>query len=335
MARPIKYNAEYFSHDADMRNDLKIKALRGKFGMTGYAVWTMILEVLTDADEFKYPWDAISKLLMAADFGIESSELDEIVSYCIMLNLLSFSEDGKWLFCEKHISRLNILVTKRKRDRERFKPSETNSDKEIIAEETTEKEVIAAKTTEKCDFSGESTQSKVKESKVKESKEYNIANQRLACDNSLSPAAVSSEQLKKDSPEKSETTSPPPSREKDAEVDFKKVIELYHENCQSFPRVFKLSDARKAKIRIRLEEMKNDYSVLEKIFKKMGDSKFLKGDNKNGWKASFDWVFENERNWVKIIEGNYDNKQPHNGPAINPVNHPSATFKNDKKYEQF
>ena len=100
---------------------------------------------------------------------------------------------------------------------------------------------------------------------------------------------------------------------KDVEVDYKKVIELYHENCDSFPRVFKLSDARKAKIRIRLEEMKNDYSILETIFKKMGDSKFLKGDNKNGWKASFDWLFENEKNWVKVIEGNYESNQ---APAV-------------------
>ena len=40
----------------------------------------------------------------------------------------------------------------------------------------------------------------------------------------------------------------------------------------------------------------------------MQQSKFLKGDNKRGWKASFDWLFENDKNWVKVYEGNYDNK---------------------------
>lgn len=38
MARPNKNNAEYFSHDADMRNDVKVKALRRRFSHTGYAV---------------------------------------------------------------------------------------------------------------------------------------------------------------------------------------------------------------------------------------------------------------------------------------------------------
>ena len=47
MARPKKQYCDYFSHDRDMRNHRKIKALRTKFGVNGYAVWVMILEVLT------------------------------------------------------------------------------------------------------------------------------------------------------------------------------------------------------------------------------------------------------------------------------------------------
>ena len=47
MARPKKNNADYFPHDADMRNDPKIRALRRKFGLKGYAIWNMFLESLT------------------------------------------------------------------------------------------------------------------------------------------------------------------------------------------------------------------------------------------------------------------------------------------------
>ena len=32
MARPAKLNADYFSHDVDMRNDIRIKGLRRNFG---------------------------------------------------------------------------------------------------------------------------------------------------------------------------------------------------------------------------------------------------------------------------------------------------------------
>lgn len=46
MARPIKNNADYFSHDIGMRNDMKIKALRRKYGLVGYASYVMLIEII-------------------------------------------------------------------------------------------------------------------------------------------------------------------------------------------------------------------------------------------------------------------------------------------------
>jgi len=54
MARPKKLNADYFPHDVDRRNDLKIKALRTKFGFKGYACWCMMLEHLGNCNYFEY-----------------------------------------------------------------------------------------------------------------------------------------------------------------------------------------------------------------------------------------------------------------------------------------
>ncbi len=111
-----------------------------------------------------------------------------------------------------------------------------------------------------------------------------------------------------------------PDSSESADVDYKKIVELYHNTCTSFSRLIKLSEARKQKIRIRfVDEMKQDWNLLESIFMKMEKSKFLRGDNRNGWKASFDWVFENGKNWVKVAEGNYDDK-PSAGKKQNQVN---------------
>lgn len=73
----------------------------------------------------------------------------------------------------------------------------------------------------------------------------------------------------------------------------------------------------KTKIRIRLEEMQGSLETLKEIFVKMEASKFCRGDNKRGWKATFDWLFANEKNWVKVLEGNYDNKNVKPGPTSN------------------
>ena len=94
-------------------------------------------------------------------------------------------------------------------------------------------------------------------------------------------------------------------------IPYSEIQSMWNEICLSYPRLTRITDPRKNKLRIRLQEMDKDLakalSVLRRIFELMEQSKFLKGDNKRGWKASFDWVIENPKNWVKIIEGNYQN----------------------------
>lgn len=113
MARPKKNNADYFSHESEMRNDVKIKALRRKFSHTGYAVWNYLLEVLTDAEGFSIKWEELDIELYAADFDLDTSELIEIVNYCIKLGLLQTNEN--MLYCSNLISSFESLMNKRGR----------------------------------------------------------------------------------------------------------------------------------------------------------------------------------------------------------------------------
>lgn len=107
-----------------------------------------------------------------------------------------------------------------------------------------------------------------------------------------------------------------------ASVDFDKIIELYHTFCPSLPRVFKMSDKRKNKIVVRLEEMSQGVTTLQKVFEKVEASKFMRGDNPRGWKCDFDWIIANSGNWVKVLEGKYDNR---NIPETNGTNEQSKT----------
>ena len=79
VARPNKLNADYHSHDKDMRNDLAIKALRKRYGHEGYSVYNMMLEVLTGSDNWQHPWNEKTIELLAADF--DSDKLKEIIGY--------------------------------------------------------------------------------------------------------------------------------------------------------------------------------------------------------------------------------------------------------------
>jgi len=91
--------------------------------------------------------------------------------------------------------------------------------------------------------------------------------------------------------------------------DYDDIVETFNSICVSFPKVTKLSEARKKAIKARLSGgySKDDF---EKVFSNAENSDFLKGKNTE-WQANFDWLIK-ETNMIKVLEGNYANKD---GPA--------------------
>lgn len=139
MARPKKNNADYFSHDNDMRNDRKIKALRTKYGITGYAVWCMLLEFLTSENDNQMKDDPVEFELVAGDFGVSVTEINDIISFCHRLGLL-IREEGV-LYSPSLKSRLNPVYEKRKRNncrRNTVKKDAPDTENDNISEEPKE-----------------------------------------------------------------------------------------------------------------------------------------------------------------------------------------------------
>lgn len=139
-----------------------------------------------------------------------------------------------------------------------------------------------------------------KEIKNIRSKEYNIKDikQESGSNDQLSSASDEAQAVQ-------------PEKPKTEKIPSKEIKEMWNETCPGFPKLFTISENRKNKMRLRIAEMggmEKALPLLKQIFEKMQQSNFLKGDNKRGWKASFDWLFENDKNWVKVYEGNYDNK---------------------------
>lgn len=102
----------------------------------------------------------------------------------------------------------------------------------------------------------------------------------------------------------------------------KNIVDLWNETCTDYPSIIRLTKSRKNKIRLRVSEMGGTEEALPKIktiFSKLQASEFMKGENKSGWKANFDWVFENDNNWLKILEGNYDRKQNTKEENVNEI----------------
>lgn len=76
-------------------------------------------------------------------------------------------------------------------------------------------------------------------------------------------------------------------------------------------RVKILTKTRKDKIKSRLKEISEPEQWMDSIaaiFQMVQDSDFLSG-RAGKWRASFDWIFENSGNWVRVVEGNYSNNE--------------------------
>ena len=80
---------------------------------------------------------------------------------------------------------------------------------------------------------------------------------------------------------------------------------MYNDTCVSFPRLTKLSDARKKAIKARLRQY--GMEDFKRLFQMAEESNFLKGQNARNWSASFDWLIK-DANMAKVLDGNYAGK---------------------------
>ena len=97
------------------------------------------------------------------------------------------------------------------------------------------------------------------------------------------------------------------------EIDFEKLCELWNqqmiENSCTIPQIQRITDRRKQAVLSRLREFSKDEIL--KVIENCARSDFLNGRNNRNFIASFDWAFL-PNNFIKILEGNYNNKFENN-----------------------
>lgn len=140
-----------------MRNHKKIKAIRTKFGITGYGIWCMVLEYLTGNDGNVFEYSELELELMSGDFGVSVTEIRDVLNYCIKLELL-FLKDG-FINSDSLDERLKSVYDKRGVAKDRSKKQFRNNGKFSLNNAGTNGVSVT-----------EMPQSKVKESKEDKSK---------------------------------------------------------------------------------------------------------------------------------------------------------------------
>ena len=93
----------------------------------------------------------------------------------------------------------------------------------------------------------------------------------------------------------------------DSKVDFDKFLQCFNNELDKhgsmIPKIVSLSEKRKAAIKARAKE--HGKAALFTMVQKAAASQFLNGRNNRTFIASFDWLMK-PANFVKVLEGNYD-----------------------------
>jgi len=91
MARKGKVGIDYFSHDVDMLHDRKVKILKAKHGLLGYAVYLRLLEELYRDKGYYLQVDEDFNILFSDDNNLDYNVYILILNECIEKGLFNQS----------------------------------------------------------------------------------------------------------------------------------------------------------------------------------------------------------------------------------------------------
>ena len=160
--------AYYFPHFSNARNDRKILRIRKELGIEGYGIYFMLLEVLREQSEFKYPLDDLD--LLADSFNTSEQKVRTVIC-----NYKLFDIDDEFFFSPKMLEYLQpYFKMKAQRIEAAAKSVEARKIKKLQdkSNDRQNDQSNDRQTTVK--------QSKVNESKVKERKEKEVKEKEIA-----------------------------------------------------------------------------------------------------------------------------------------------------------
>lgn len=99
---------------------------------------------------------------------------------------------------------------------------------------------------------------------------------------------------------------------KSQKIDYAAVKEYWNrkhdETKSAMLPITLMTENRKVMVKARVRQCKGDVKTLYRVIDIAMASDFMNGNNKHGWLGKFDWIFGNEQNFAKVLEGNFNNE---------------------------
>ena len=113
MPRANGKDAFYFPHDSNARMDNKILDMRAKYGAEGYGLYWMLVEILREQPEYKYPLGKFSFRSLAMQMNCDSGLLEGCIVDCctefVDENSSLLSMDDNYLWSASLLRRMKVV----------------------------------------------------------------------------------------------------------------------------------------------------------------------------------------------------------------------------------
>lgn len=107
----MKKDAYFFNHYCNARHDRKIRRLRKDLGMEGYGIYFMLLEVLREQMDYRYPFKDVD--LLSEEFGVSDAKVKAVIAKFDLFEI----DDEENFFSPKFILYLQPYIEKTQRAR--------------------------------------------------------------------------------------------------------------------------------------------------------------------------------------------------------------------------
>ena len=321
MGRRVKKGLDYFPLDVDFFQDIKIRKLIRCQGGKALTVYIALLCNIYKEEGYYIRWDNDLPFIISEQTGYEDGYVHEVLRNCVALGLFDKALfESEKIYTSRSIQERYREIcgsSKRRSGIEEYCLLPENGE-EIEASDPKKKGKTEPEKTGRGFISSEEIAINSEEMRIN-SEEMPISSEEIP---------ISSEEMRINSEEKERFPPYPPIKKKRAlskgessdedspksappAPPYGEVVDMWNSVCRTLPRVVKLTDVRRMKIRQRLSEWggtpTEQLATLRALLERVEASPFLHGaSGRGGWTASFDWFFANESNWVKVSEGNYD-----------------------------
>ena len=335
MGRRVKKGLDYFPLDVDFFQDIKIRKLIRCQGGKALTVYIALLCNIYKEEGYYIRWDNDLPFIISEQTGYEDGYVHEVLRNCVALGLFDKALfESEKIYTSRSIQeryRESCGSSKRRSGIEEYcllpENGEGNeaSDPKKKGKTEPEKAGRGFISSEEIAINSEEMRINSEEMPIS-SEEMRINSEEMRINSEEMP--ISSEEMRINSEEKERFPPYPPIKKKRAlskgessdedspksappAPPYGEVVDMWNSVCRTLPRVVKLTDVRRMKIRQRLSEWggtpTEQLATLRALLERVEASPFLHGaSGRGGWTASFDWLFANESNWVKVSEGNYD-----------------------------